>query len=275
MHSKSWPESSAAANRISKISLESPSHIPIPLQHGDSGSWVIDRTNGRVFGHVIASTDTSAFLMPLIHTIDAISSQARLNKAGDKVFLPPAFDMFADLAHAHYNRSTKHGQDAGRWFASQALKPSKLLQSPTSAVAPIITKCLESHQELQEPIKDFLQKLLMQAGANLENTVAEIWHNGRSEGLINTIDVLSGMQTRAAQIVIRNLVTGLDLLSAEASGPLWSICPWESVEVVQAPTGTQSVPSLIGGSQFSEAPEMVESRPLRLQTPQFPGFPEP
>lgn len=181
--------------------------------------------------------------MPLIHTIDAISSQAKLKGPGDVIFLPPAFDSFANIAHARYNRSTEHDQDSAKWFASQALMRSTLLQSPTSVIAPVITDCLEFHQSLQEPIRDVLQKLLLLTGTNLKATVTEMWHNGQIENLINAVDITSGIQRIAAQIVIRDLVTGLNILSAGPSAPLWSSWPSESSEVVQAPTSSQSARS--------------------------------
>lgn len=181
------------------------------------------------------------------------------------VFLPPAFDTLADLAHAHYNRSTENGQDAARWFAAQALMHSTLQQSPASVVAPVITKCLELHRNLQEPIKDILQKLLMLAGANLKATVTEIWHNGQTESLVDTVDITSGIQRRAAQIAIRDLVTGLNILSAGPSGSLWSQWPWESSKIIQAPTG----------SQLSQAQEIITISPLPQQTPQSFDDPEP
>lgn len=200
--------------------------------------------------------------MPLIHTIHAISSQAKLKGTEDMVFLPPAFDTLANLAHAHYKRSTENGQDAARWFASQALMHSTLQQSRASVVAPVIAKCLELHRNLQEPIKDILQKLLMLAGADLKTTVTEIWHNGQTESLVDTVDITSGIQKRAAQIVIRDLVTGLNILSAGPSGPLW---PWESSKVLQGPTGSQTL----------QAQEMTGPSPMRPQAPQSLDDSEP
>lgn len=177
--------------------------------------------------------------MPLIHTIDAISSQAKLKGPGDVIFLPPAFDAFANIAHARYNRATEDDQNSAKWFASQALMRSTLLQSPTSVIAPVITDCLEFHQSLQEPIRDVLQKLLLLAGANVKATITEVWHNGQIENLIDAVDITSGIQRTAAQIVIRDLVTGLNILSAGPSAPLWLSWPSESSEVVQAPTSSQ------------------------------------
>lgn len=288
LHSHSCPQSCVAADWVSKISLESTSHISTPLQHGDSGSWIIDRTNGHVFGHVIASTETSAFLIPLIHTIDAISSQAKLKGPGDVIFLPPAFDAFANIAHARYNRSTENDQDSAKWFASQALMRSTLLQSPTSVIAPVITDCLEFHQSLQEPIRDILQKLLLLSGADLKATVTEIWHNGQIEDLIDAFDITSGIERTAAQIVIRDLVTGLNILSVGPSASLWSSWPSESSEVVQAPTSSQSARSQDyksearlqsideePGSQFSQAQEHTRrmdedrSREVRPDSPRL------
>lgn len=181
--------------------------------------------------------------MPLIHTIDAISSQAKLKGPGDVIFLPPAFDAFANIAHARYNRSTEDDRNSAKWFASQALMRSTLLQSPTSMIAPVITDCLEFHQSLQEPIRDALQKLLLLAGANLKAAVTEIWHNGQIENLIDAVDITSGVQRTAAQIVIRDLVTGLDILSAGPSAPLWSSWPSDPSEVFQAPISSQSARS--------------------------------
>lgn len=226
--------------------------------------------------------------MPLIHTIDAISSQAKLKGPGDVIFLPPAFDSFANIAHARYNRSTENDQNSAKWFASQALMRSTLLQSPTSVIAPVITDCLEFHQSLQEPIRDVLQKLLLLAGANLKTTVTEILHNGQIENLIDAVDITSGTQRTAAQIVIRDLVTGLNILSAGPSAPLWSSWPSESSEVVQAPTSSQSARSQDyksearlqsideePGSQFSQTQEHTRrmdedrSREVGLDSPRL------
>lgn len=171
------------------------------------------------------------------------------------VFLPPAFDTLANLAHAHYQSSTENGQDAARWFAWQALMYSTLHQSRASVVAPVISNCLNRHHNLQQPVKDVLQKLLMLAGADLKTTVTEIWHNGQTESLVDTIDLTSGTQKRAAQIVMRDLVTGLNILSAGPSWPLWSL---KSSEILQVPTGSQTL----------QAQEMTGPSPMRPQTPQ-------
>jgi hypothetical protein len=50
---------------------------PSPLRQGDPGSWVIDDASGNVVGHVIAYDDSTAFLIPLIHALEAISEQAK------------------------------------------------------------------------------------------------------------------------------------------------------------------------------------------------------
>lgn len=178
------------------------------------------------------------------------------------VFLPPAFDTLANLAHAHYKRSTENGQDAARWFASQALMYSTVQQSPACGVTPFIANSLDLHQILQNPLKDVLQKLLMLGGADLKTTVTEIWHNGQTESLVDTVDITSEAQNKVAQIVMRDLAARLEILPAGPSGPLWTR---ESSEILQMPTGNQKF----------QAQEMTGPSLMRPQTPQSLDDPEP
>ncbi|KAJ0121939.1 hypothetical protein J7T55_002449 [Diaporthe amygdali] len=162
--------------------VSGPVVIPmLPGVHGDSGSWVVDCTNGNVFGHVIASTDTTAFLIPLIHTLDSISRQAKLKGAEGIISLPPAFDMLADLAHK---------------------------QSPASEVAPIIDSFLKSYGN-SSTIRTIVQNLLVRTGADLKGNLASIYRDENSESLSKVIEDSAPIEKEVTKAAIRDLAIAL------------------------------------------------------------------
>ncbi|KAG8160259.1 hypothetical protein KVR01_009795 [Diaporthe batatas] len=179
------------------------SHQSSALQHGDSGSWVVDRLNGNVFGHVIASNDTTAFLIPLIHTLDSISRQAKLKSTGEIIALPPAFDMLADLARLYHNKFGQVNQGRAKMFASLALNSASTM-SPASEVAPIIDSFLRSHGN-SPTIKIVLMNLLMRTGADLKGNLASLFRNENKESLSKVIEDSAPIGRQVAEAAIRNL----------------------------------------------------------------------
>lgn len=187
---------------------DSQSHQLSALQHGDSGSWVVDRVTGKVFGHVIASTDTTAFLIPLIHTLNSISRQAKLKGTGDVTALPPAFDMLADLAHAYHVKFGQRNQERARLFASRAVLSVPMTLSPGSEVAPIIDSFLRSH-DYSATIKTILQNLLVRTGADLKGNLASMCRNKNKESLSKVIEDSAPIDKEVTEAAIRNLIIAL------------------------------------------------------------------
>lgn len=153
---------------------------------------------------MIASTDTTAFLIPLIHTLDSISHQAKLKGTGDIISLPPAFDMLADLAHAYHNGPGERSQDRAKQFASLALMSSTKIQSPASVVAPIIESALNSDRN-STTIWTIVQNLLVWTGANLKGNLASMYRNENNESFAKVIEDIAPMQKELAKIVLLDL----------------------------------------------------------------------
>lgn len=157
---------------------------------------------------MIASTDTTAFLIPLIHTMDFISQQAKLKGTEEIISLPPAFDMLADLAHVYHNKAGKKNQDHARLLASRALMSSTKTQSPASKVAPIIDSFLESHGN-SPTIRTIVQNLLVWTGADLKGNLAAMYHNENSESLSKVIEDSAPIERKVAKAAIRDLTIAL------------------------------------------------------------------
>lgn len=157
---------------------------------------------------MIASTDTTAFLIPLIHTLDSISRQARLEGTKEIVSLPPAFDMLADLAHMYHNKPGKRNHDHARLLASRALMSSTKIQSPASEVAPIIDSFLESHGN-SSTIRTIAQNLLVWTGANLKGNLAPMYRDENSEILSKVMDDSAPIERGVVKAAIRDLTIAL------------------------------------------------------------------
>lgn len=207
-------------------------HIPVPhsasnpstsLQQGDSGSWVVDRVSGTVFGHVIASNDTSAFLIPLKDTLESISQSSKMKGTGDIISLPPAFDNLANLARAHHigsqeKRETNTG-DAMQ-FASRALMTSTLKQSPASHTAQMIDSVLLLYEDFEIPVKAIFQNLLICVGAKVKVGLASIWHDGKIESLLDSVKDSTPSEREAARRALLDLTVALDISSTTISKSL-------------------------------------------------------
>lgn len=151
---------------------------------------------------MIASTDTTAYLIPLIHTLDSISHQAKLKSTREIISLPPAFDMLAELAYVYHNRPGERSQDQAKLFASQALMSSTKIQSPASEVAPFIESILDSHWTI-------VQNLLVLTGANLKGNLESMYRNENSEILAELIEVSAPIGRELIAEVILNLTSAL------------------------------------------------------------------
>lgn len=134
------------------------------MQRGDSGAWVVDRLSGVVFGHVIASNDCSAYIVPLKDTLSAVSQSAKLKGTGEIISIPPAFDLLANLARAYYIVSVGEkfkGADAKRalHFASQALSPRALKHSQSSPTAEALFSCFNWYPSFGDTFVKVSKKL--------------------------------------------------------------------------------------------------------------------
>lgn len=164
---------------------------------------------------MIASTNDTAFLMPLIHTIDSISQQAKLKGTGKTISLPPAFDMLADLSHVYHIKSGKKGHDYARLFASQALISFTRFYSPASEVAPIIDWFLKSHGN-SPTIRIIVQNILMRTGADLKSYFASMDHDEQDKSLVKDIEDSALNKEGIVEAAIRNLTVALGNPPAKA-----------------------------------------------------------
>lgn len=157
---------------------------------------------------MIASTDTTAFLIPLIHTMDSISRQAKLKGTEEIVSIPPAFDMLADLAHAYHNKPGKRDQDQARLLASRALMSCTKIQSPASEVAPIIDSFIKSHGN-SPANRTIVQNLLVWTGSDLKGNLASMYRDENSGSLSKVIEDSAPIERKVAEAAIRDLTIAL------------------------------------------------------------------
>lgn len=153
--------------------------------------------------------------MPLIHTIDSISQQARLKGTGKMISLPPAFDMLADLSHIHHNKSGKTSHDHARLFASQALTPLARFCSPASETAQIIDWFLKSNDD-SPTIMTIARNILMRTGANLKGNLASMDRDELDKTLSTEMEDSTLMEGGFPEAVIRSLTIALGNPPAKA-----------------------------------------------------------
>lgn len=164
---------------------------------------------------MIASTNDAAFLMPLIHTIDSISRQEKLEGTGKIISLPPAFDMLADLSRVYHNKSGKTSHDYARLFASQALMPFTRFCSPASEAAQMIDWFLKSNGN-SPALRIMAQNILTRTGADLKGNLASMDHDELYRSLPKEIEGSAIMKGGFPGAMIRNLAIALGSPTAKA-----------------------------------------------------------
>lgn len=139
------------------------------LRQGDSGSWVVHCEAGKVFGHIIASTESYAFLAPLSMVFDQLDQDHVKTASQDNACLPPVFDCLADLAKHCYKNDSK---DLAAQYATEAIQEEVLHQSRGSDKsrgshsANIVEKFFVSSGRSQDA-EEFLSAMLKRTGADL------------------------------------------------------------------------------------------------------------
>ncbi|KAK3390166.1 hypothetical protein B0H63DRAFT_464874 [Podospora didyma] len=113
------------------------SHGQGRLRQGDSGSWVIEAQSGVVFGHVIAGTDDTAYVLPLSFVIASVRSHAQL---------PSPFQCLAELCTTC--RATDQASRAEQ-YADEAMQDDVLDHAANHGIAQLIK--VHCHQKI-EPV---------------------------------------------------------------------------------------------------------------------------
>jgi hypothetical protein len=94
------------------------------LKYGDSGSWVVDKTTGHVYGHIIAVDPLGeALVAPMLSVMEEISSRlgnciVYLPTSHQELPLPDTTDTMSnscstDLISSRYSRSSRGSIDMG------------------------------------------------------------------------------------------------------------------------------------------------------------------
>ena len=86
------------------------------LLRGDSGSWVVDKIQRTVVGHVVVIADL-VYVISLSQTIDEI----KLAYPHYYVQLPSPFQLLADLAKYNQSKSDEESKVLAKEFASEAI----------------------------------------------------------------------------------------------------------------------------------------------------------
>ncbi|KAJ0119788.1 hypothetical protein J7T55_013992 [Diaporthe amygdali] len=171
-----------------------------PLVPGDSGSWVVHVGSGRVFGHIIASNDDYAYLMPLKFLFSQISDVHTNTMPSSQVCIPPAFDMIAGLAHNSY-RNGSH--EVALKHARESIQKDVLEISKASKTARIIRDFLDSTN--QKGREEFLVSVIMQTGADM------------TTGLELLREQLNSEKIHGVELTNENISDFIELLSAAAA----------------------------------------------------------
>ena len=87
------------------------------LLRGDSGSWVVDKIQRTVVGHVVAIANDLAYVISLSQTIDEI----KLAYPHYYVQLPSPFQLLVDLAKYNQSKSDEESKVLAKEFASEAI----------------------------------------------------------------------------------------------------------------------------------------------------------
>lgn len=90
---------------------------------GDSGSLVVGTKDCLAYGHVIASSGTRLYILPLKHTVKEIQNQAQ---PGFSILLPSPFERLAEAAKHHTLSGQEH---TAMSFATMATLREVLLNS--------------------------------------------------------------------------------------------------------------------------------------------------
>ncbi|KAK3934350.1 hypothetical protein QBC46DRAFT_359079 [Diplogelasinospora grovesii] len=115
-----------------------------PIRQGDSGSWVVDPDTGTVYGHIIATSSATAYLVPLKDIFSEIEKAAATPASSSSATcLPQPFEILAGLAELNFKR--REHADLARQFAREALADSVLTLSPDSESAKAMAEVLHRH----------------------------------------------------------------------------------------------------------------------------------
>jgi hypothetical protein len=138
--------------------------MTVALQEGDTGSLVVDLNTGVAYGHIIATTTSFAYILPLYHTIATIQKQLGEKS---KVLLASPFECLAEIAKS---MAARNDESATTAFAREALSSVVLSRSPPT---PVI-KLIEQHKADNGAM---LRWIITKAGADFRDAFLrpEFW----------------------------------------------------------------------------------------------------
>ncbi|KAJ4392268.1 hypothetical protein N0V93_005893 [Gnomoniopsis smithogilvyi] len=94
------------------------------LQHGDSGSWIVNPDTGVVYGHVVATMGDSVFMLPMKTLNKEIEGQQEGLESQAAAVLPTPSFILNELAE--YHRRTLNDEEAANGYEQAALRAAQV-----------------------------------------------------------------------------------------------------------------------------------------------------
>lgn len=138
-----------------------------------------------MFGHIIASTESYAFMVPLTAVVDQLNAEKAESVSQPEACLPPIFDCLVELAK-HCHRSGLRKQSSK--YANEAIKEHVIRQSQGSDTAKIVGEFFVSRSR-NEDTERFMSAMLQRTGVDIIARLVELRSMKTLESQHISIDV--------------------------------------------------------------------------------------